>query len=236
MSDPMSGEAAAHPAAAIVVLGAGSGSRAGQSRNKVLMPLAGVPVLARSVQTALSVAGVAVVVVVARPGEEPEVAAALTPHLGSREVLLVAGGATRHDSEWAALQVLAPRISSGEVDVVAIHDGARPLAPVTLYDATIAAARRVGGALPVVPAPGLIRRSDGAPLPGSVGAVQTPQAFRAPELLAAYRAADAAGWRGTDTAACLERFGDVAIAAVPGTPVNLKVTFPEDFAAAEALL
>ncbi len=239
-------------AAAIVVLGAGSGSRSGQSGNKVLVPLGGVPVLARSVVTALSVAEVAAVVVVARPGEESLVASSLTPHLGSREVLLVAGGATRHDSEWAALQVLAPRIEAGEIDVVAIHDGARPLAPVPLYGATIAAARRVGGALPVVPAPGLIGR-DGVPVTEAAGAVQTPQAFRAPELLAAYRAAAAAGWRGTDTAACLEWFGatadpgaeptaepgaggGISIAAVPGTPLNLKVTFGEDFAAAEALL
>ena len=66
--------------------------------------------------------------------------------------------------------------------------------------------------------------------------MQTPQAFRARDLLAAYRQADADGFVGTDTAACLERYADVAIAGVPSTTANLKVTFPEDIALADALL
>jgi 2-C-methyl-D-erythritol 4-phosphate cytidylyltransferase len=66
--------------------------------------------------------------------------------------------------------------------------------------------------------------------------VQTPQAFRATSLLAAYSAADREGFEGTDTAASLERFADVVVAAVPSSPRNLKITFPEDVDLAEALL
>jgi 2-C-methyl-D-erythritol 4-phosphate cytidylyltransferase len=66
--------------------------------------------------------------------------------------------------------------------------------------------------------------------------VQTPQAFRARELLAAYRQAAVDGFVGTDTAACLERYTDLAVVGVPSSPTNLKITFPEDVTLAEALL
>jgi 2-C-methyl-D-erythritol 4-phosphate cytidylyltransferase len=70
---------------------------------------------------------------------------------------------------------------------------------------------------------------------GLVG-VQTPQAFRAEPLLAAYRRADADGFVGTDTAACLEEYADVTVVGVPSTAANLKVTFPEDLSLAERLV
>jgi 2-C-methyl-D-erythritol 4-phosphate cytidylyltransferase len=163
------------------------------------------------------------------------VAAALAPHLGDREVILVDGGADRHASEWAALRVLREDIETGEVDVVAVHDGARPFAGIPLWEAVLARAAEVGGAIPVVPACGLVRR-DGTAAPTGLAGVQTPQAFRATSLLAAYAAAEREGFAGTDTAASLERYADLVIAAVPGSPGNLKVTFPEDLPLMEALL
>jgi 2-C-methyl-D-erythritol 4-phosphate cytidylyltransferase len=221
--------------AAVVVLAAGSGSRVGAELNKVLLPVDGVPVLARSVATALEVPGVSRVVVVSRPGEGAAVAAALGPHLGAREVHLVDGGATRHASEWQALRLLRADIDAGSVEVVAIHDGARPLAPAALFTSVLEAARVHGGAVPVAPLAGLLTAT-GEVLEGVVG-VQTPQAFRAPELLAAYDAAERDGFEGTDTAGCLERYSPgTVIAAVPSTPKNLKVTFAEDLATATALL
>ncbi|MCW2813823.1 MAG: 4-diphosphocytidyl-2C-methyl-D-erythritol synthase [Nocardioides sp.] len=219
--------------AAVVVLAAGSGTRVGAEVNKVLLPLREVPVLARSVLTALAVADVARVVVVVRDGEQDAVGAALVPYLGEARVDLVVGGATRHDSEWAALQVLRADVDAGRVDVVAIHDGARPLASVELFEAVLAAARVHGGAIPVAPAPPLLG-PDG--VVKGLAAVQTPQAFAAPRLLAAYAAAEAEGFRGTDTAACLERHApDVVVAAVPSSVLNLKVTWPDDLALAESL-
>ena len=224
---------------AVVVVAAGSGSRVGAEVNKVLLPLAGRPVLAWSVATALAVADVRRVVVVVRPGEEAAVAEALGPVLpadGDVEVRLVPGGATRHDSEWAGLRALAADVESGLVDVVAVHDGARPLAPTSLYAEVLAQARAHGGAIPVAPASGLLGPT--GPV-ARVGAVQTPQAFRAAELLAAYTAAERDGFGGTDTAACLERYRgdeDLRVRAVRSTSTNLKVTFPEDLGVAEALL
>jgi 2-C-methyl-D-erythritol 4-phosphate cytidylyltransferase len=220
--------------AAVVILAAGSGSRVGAEVNKVLLPLAGRPVLVWSVSAALAVQDVGRVLLVVRPGEQDAVADAVSPYLGDAEVGVVEGGVTRHASEWAALRALAPEIGSGAIDVVAIHDGARPLAGTALFAATIEAARDHGGALPVVPLTQVIS-TDGAPVPRDLVAVQTPQAFRADALLAAYRAADADGFEGTDTASCLERYGDLRIAAVPSTSGNLKITFPDDVSLAARL-
>lgn len=217
----------------MVVLGAGSGTRVGAARNKVLLNLRDRPLLAWSVQTALSVAGVDPVVVVCRPGERSAVAAALAPHIGEHELLLIDGGTTRQASEQAALDLLAPRVAAGEIDVIAVHDGARPLTDAELFTRAITVAREHGGAVPTLELPGLFPPSTDH----RVG-VQTPQAFRAAPLLAAYAAASAAGFDGTDTAAAFARFapGEVTIRAVPTDALNLKVTFAEDLPVAEALL
>ena len=119
--------------------------------------------------------------------------------------------------------------------MVAIHDAARPLAPASLWRSVIETAAEHGGAIPVVPVPQLSRR-DGSLAPAGLVAVQTPQAFRARELLGAYRRADTEAFVGTDTAACLERYTDLAVHGVPSTATNLKVTFPEDVELAERLL
>jgi 2-C-methyl-D-erythritol 4-phosphate cytidylyltransferase len=221
---------------AVVVLAAGSGTRVGADVNKILLPVAGVPVVARSMRTALSVAGVRRVVLVVRAGEEDSVRRAVEPDLadGGAEVAMVTGGDTRHASEWQALSLLSAWIEAGELDVVVIHDAARPLAPVTLFDRVVAEAVRRGGAIPVVSLDALMRR-EGQALPGHLAGVQTPQAFRAEPLLAAYRQADADGFEATDSAGCLARYTDLPIAAVESTAGNLKVTVPDDFAAAEAL-
>ncbi|WP_322921083.1 IspD/TarI family cytidylyltransferase [Nocardioides renjunii] len=219
---------------AVVILAAGSGSRVGAEVNKVLLPLLDVPVLVWSVRDALALPDVRRLVLVVRPEDRAAVADAVAPHLGEREVVLVDGGATRHASEWAALRVLAPDIESGEVDVVAIHDGARPLAGVVLWERVLDAAREVGGAIPVAPVRALLH-ADLSVVDGAVGAVQTPQAFRAGEVLAAYAAAEADGFEATDTAGCVAAYRGLDVAAVPSSALNLKVTFPEDVALAAGI-
>lgn len=220
--------------AAVVILAAGSGSRVGADANKVLLPLGDAPVVAWSVRAALALDDVRRIVLVARAGEEAAVRGAVAPLLGEREALLVTGGTSRHDSEWQALQVLAAEIDAGDIDVVAIHDGARPLASPALFRAVLAAAREHGGALPAAPLPGLLTR-DLRPVAGELVGVQTPQAFRAAPLLAAYRSAASDGFEGTDTAATYERYATGRVVAVPSGPANLKITFPDDVALAHRL-
>ena len=220
--------------AAVIVLAAGAGTRVGAEVNKVLLPLGDRPVLAWSLAHALAAPDVRRVVLVVRAGEQEAVAAAVAPHLGDREVLVVEGGATRHRSEWHAVQVLAAEIEAGDLDVVAVHDGARPLAGAGLFADVLAAAREHGGAIPVAPLGQLVTTAMAA-VPGRLAGVQTPQAFGARELLAAYTAAERDGFEATDTAGCLAQYADVRIAAVPSGPGNLKITFAEDLALAEAL-
>ena len=220
---------------AVVILAAGSGSRVGADTNKVLRRLGDTTVLGQSVRAALAVPELVRVVLGVRAGDEDAVRDAVAPLLGDREVLLVPGGATRHASEWAALQALAEDVDAGTIDVVAVHDGARPLAGPALFEATIAAAREHGGALPVVELPALLRRDLRLVADHLVG-VQTPQAFRAVPLLEAHRRAAEDGYESTDTAACFERYSELPVVAVHGGATNLKVTFPEDLAVAEQLL
>lgn len=220
---------------AVVLLAAGSGRRVGSGTNKVLLPLDGIPVLAHSVRAALEVDRVRRILVVVRAEDHDAVADALAPHLGAHDVWLVTGGVERHDSEARALEALRAEIVAGEITVVAIHDAARPLATAGLFAAVVATAAEHGAAVPALEAVGLVGL-DGSTVPGDLVGVQTPQAFGAAALLAAYDAAAADGFTGTDTAASLERYSDVLVHAVPGEPSNLKVTFPEDLELAEQLL
>lgn len=225
------------PRAAVVLLAAGSGTRVGADTNKVLLPLAGEPVLAWSLRDVRSLGYVDRVVVVHRPQDRAAVQGVLARHGAGLEVSMVEGGDTRHASEWNALRALAGRIDAGEIDVVAVHDTARPLAGADLFDAVIRAAARHGGAIPVRRQGGLLHRD-----PRAVGvdtglvAVQTPQAFRAAPLLDAYRRAERDGFTGTDTASCLEAYTDLEVRGVPSPATNLKITFPEDVGLAERLL
>lgn len=220
--------------AAVVILAGGTGTRVGADTNKVLLSLEGQPLLVRSVRAALALADLRRLVVVSRPEDEQEVASAVSSHLGEHEALLVPGGSSRHASEWQGVRALAEEIEAGRIDVVAVHDAARPLAEVGLFAATIAAARAHGGAVPVVRLPGLLTTELTQPA-GELVAVQTPQAFRAAALLEAHRRAADEGFEGTDTAAVVERYADLPIVGVPGSPRNLKVTFPEDVALASEL-
>ncbi|MCW2856634.1 MAG: 4-diphosphocytidyl-2C-methyl-D-erythritol synthase [Marmoricola sp.] len=225
-----------HPArVAIVLLAAGAGSRVGAEVNKVLLPLDGIPVLAHSIRTALTVPDLHRLLVVVRPEDRYAVSAAIAPHLGTHDLWLVDGGPERHDSEYRALEVLRGDIDAGEIDVVALHDAARPLATEALFARVIETAARHGAAVPVVPT-GQLNQTDGSLARPGLGAVQTPQAFSAGALLLAYDAAAADGFGGTDTAASLERYTDLAVQAVRGERANLKVTYPEDLALAEQLL
>jgi 2-C-methyl-D-erythritol 4-phosphate cytidylyltransferase len=221
------------PTAAAVVLAGGSGTRLGAEGNKVYLPLAGRPLLAWSLEAFARAPGVGRLVLVTRPADRALATEAVRAVDAPVEV--VDGGATRHDSEWSALRRLAPAIRAGELDVVAIHDGARPVVTQRLITDVVEAAREHRAAVPGVPLTGVADR-DLTPVPGTLVRVQTPQAFRADLLLAAYEKADADCFTGTDTAACIERYAGVPVHCIRGDPRNVKVTYRPDLALAERLL
>ena len=149
------------------------------------------------------------------------------------EVSVVAGGAERTDSVAAGLAAL-----TAAIDVVLVHDAARCLTPVEVFERVIAAvADGAKGAIPGVPVVDTIKVVDDAgqilatPAREGLRAVQTPQGFDRAVLEQAH----AAGAAATDDAALVEALGH-AVLVVAGDPRALKITTPADLAHAERLL
>jgi 2-C-methyl-D-erythritol 4-phosphate cytidylyltransferase len=224
------------PRVALVLLAAGSGNRVGNEINKVFLPLAGRRVFTWSLRWAGELPEVCRVVLVIAERDRSTAEAVLSREAPDMAVELVVGGDTRHQSEWHALQALAPEIDRGDLDVIVIHDAARPLAGTPVFAAVIEAAHVHGGGLPVRPQASLIAVDHHAAPHDQMVAVQTPQAFRAKPLLEAYQVADRSAFVGTDTASCVERFTQLPVRCVPGSAENIKITFPEDLFLAEHLL
>lgn len=223
-----------------VVLAAGLGTRVGADGNKAYLPLAGRSMLIWSLATISELVDVARTVLVFRPGEFELARYTVGRELADAPVELVEGGSTRHASEFNVLRHLAADIEAGTIDVVAIHDAARPLAGPEMFQTAISVARQFGGALPALPITGLVRVGEtGMDSVAGLGAavrVQTPQAFRASGLLHAYRSAERDEFEGTDTASCVERYTDMQIHTFGGQAANLKVTYPRDIVVAQRLL
>jgi len=214
-----------------VVVAGGSGERFGARKQFAL--LGGRPVLEWSVAACRPSCDRVVLVL-------PAADAALSadhPHYGADVV--VPGGATRAASVRAGLAAVPQ-----DVDVVIVHDAARPLAPPALFTAVIAALDDGAvGAICALPVSDTLKRTDRSLADGATPvvvatidrrelvAVQTPQAFVASVL----RRAHASGADATDDAALVEALGE-KVAVVPGDPCNVKLTTPVDLAFAEAQL
>jgi len=231
--------------AAAVVLAGGSGARMGVGCNKVHLLVAGRPVLAWSLATFTAMPEIGPIVLVVRPQDRSVTERLLGADPGLAGVRTVEGGATRQESELCGLRALAADFDAGAVEVVLVHDGARPLVTEALARKVLEAARAHGAAVPALACPDvalIAGPGDGgderlaAPAPPGLVTVQTPQGFHGSTALAACAAALAHGFVGTDTAACVERFGAVAARGVPGDQRNIKITYPHDARLAEALL
>ena len=209
---------ATRPSVWTVIVAAGSGTRFGGA--KQYLELAGARVVDRSVAAAAQVSDGVVVVV---PGGDVKAESA---RLAASAV--VAGGASRAASVRNGLEAVPD-----DAAIICVHDAARPLAGADVYERVVEEVRSgAAGAVPVMPVTDTIRRVDGGVVDRStLQAVQTPQAFRAELLRAAH--ADAAD--ATDDASLVEAAG-YAVVAVEGHPRNIKITHPDDLAAAEAWL
>lgn len=226
----------------MVVPAAGRGERLGPGAPKALRVLGGVPMLVLAVNGIASTRGVDLVVVAAPPDDLAEVRSLLADHgldavhPGRAAATVVAGGSNRQESVAAALQSLP-----ADVDVVLVHDAARPLVPGSLVAAVIAAVRDGAPAVvPGLPVTDTVKRVDDRAavretLERSVlRAVQTPQGFRRDVLAAAHAAADPSR-PATDDAGLVEAAG-VPVTVIPGDEEAFKVTHPLDLLLAEAVL
>ncbi|WP_374470539.1 bifunctional 2-C-methyl-D-erythritol 4-phosphate cytidylyltransferase/2-C-methyl-D-erythritol 2,4-cyclodiphosphate synthase [Phenylobacterium sp.] len=212
-----------------VVVAAGAGLRAGPGEPKAWRTLGSRPIVRWSVEGLLS-AGAREVVVVVAHDRMAQVDEALAGLEGWKAVT---GGRTRADSVQAGLAA----ITAGRNQPVLVHDAARPFVTREHVDRLLAALDLADGAVPALPVPDTLKRGEGlidetVPRDG-LWRAQTPQAFKAGRLKAAYRRWPA-GEEPTDDAAVVERAGG-HVAMVPGDPMLMKLTYPEDFLMAEQL-
>lgn len=227
------------PYAAGVVLAGGSGARMGAGMNKVYLPLAGRRLVSWSLTAFGRVPEIGVLVLVARPEDSKLVDWVLDREVSGVPVEVVYGGDTRQDSELMALRRLASRVDDGTVDVILLHDAARPLVSPALIAGVLHAAREHGGAIPGLPGDDIITVTgdtvSGPPLDATIRA-QTPQGFLAAPLIDAYEQAAREQFVGTDTASCMERYSRVPVRWVHGDQHNFKITYPHDLTIAEQFL
>lgn len=221
---------------AAIVPAAGRGERLGPGAPKALRLLGGVPMLVHAVRALARARLVDVVVVAAPPGDEAEVRGVLDTYQAPADVRVVAGGETRQESVRLALASLDP-----DVEVVLVHDAARPLAPSQLVDDVVQeVARGAAAVIPAMPVADTVKRVEGGQVVETLRrdglyAVQTPQGFTRAVLTHAHEAAVIDGFAGTDDASLVERVG-VPVRVVAGHPEAAKVTRPHDLAAAEQVL
>lgn len=228
---------------------AGRGERLGPGAPKALRELGGVPLLVHAVRALARSRAVGLVVVAAPADGVAEVVALLDSHgLDGKDIRVVAGGATRQESVRLGLAAIPE-----DVEIVLVHDAARPLVPVEVVDAVAAAVRAGAEAVvPAVPLADTVKRVEpnpGRPEPvvdtperATLRAVQTPQGFDRATLVEVHAKAlaeEAAGGADapavTDDAGLVERYGG-RVVVVPGHEEAFKVTRPLDLVLAEAVL
>ena len=226
---------ARRPRCAALVAAAGSSSRMG-GVNKLLEPLDGIPVLARTL-TALQLAEqVDEIVVATREEDLVEISRLCQTYGITKCTKVIRGGESRaHSVLLAALEV------SSETELLAVQDGARPLVTPVLIDQVVEAAARCGAAAPAIPMKDTIKTVTaegavtGTPDRSILRAVQTPQVFEADLLKAALQSALENEIPVTDDCSAVERLGKV-VYLIDGNEENLKITTPMDLVIAEAIL
>jgi 2-C-methyl-D-erythritol 4-phosphate cytidylyltransferase len=212
-----------------IIPAGGVGRRMGNGIPKQYLPLAGIPILVRTLQAFQRSPVVDEIFLAVPEGDIPEVRQAIVAGYGLSKVhLILPGGRERQDSVRNALQY-----AGDEHGIIVIHDGVRPFVSGDLIGRAVAAAREFGAitvGAPVkdtvkeVTAEGWVNKTitrEGLWL------TQTPQVFRKPIIIAAYQKAAADGFYGTDDASLVERM-EIPVRMIPGDSDNIKVTTPED--------
>ena len=216
----------------VVIVAAGSASRMG-GIDKVMAPLAGEPMIVRTVRAFQDCDAVKKIVVVTR---EDLILPITSLCSGMSKVkAVVAGGSSRQESVHLGLNAL-----SGEVQLVAVHDGARPLVSWELIDRVIRAANTYGAAAPAIPVKDTIKVVKGGvveqtPDRSNLFAVQTPQVFDFDLLRGALKKVEQEQLQVTDDCSAVEQMG-MRVKIVEGDERNLKVTTPMDLKIAQMLL
>jgi 2-C-methyl-D-erythritol 4-phosphate cytidylyltransferase len=214
-----------------IVLAAGRSIRMGGGANKQFIELLGKPLVWYSLAAFEQSCVVDEIIVVRRPDYAEH--AALIAREFKKVVAFADGGVERQNSVWNGLE-------KAKGDIVAVHDGARPLVTPALIEATIASAHANGTGIAATKIVDTIKEASDRVVERTVDrtklwAVQTPQTVRTELLRQAYRQVFDKGIVVTDEAAAVEMLGQ-RVDLVETPFLNLKVTTPSDLAMAEALL
>lgn len=215
-----------------VIVAAGTASRMG-GIDKVMAPLAGEPMIKRTVRTFQECDAISEIVIVTRP----DLIVPITNLTAGMEKVraVVAGGKSRQESVGLGLNAL-----SDKVKLSAIHDGARPLITWQVIDRAVRAANSYGAAAPAIPVKDTVKVVVGGivkntPDRSTLQAVQTPQVFDIDLLRGALKKAEKDGAQITDDSSAVELMG-MSVKIVEGDERNIKVTTPMDLKIAELLL
>lgn len=221
----------------VLIPAAGVGKRMGSSRNKLLLPLLGQPLLAWTLQAVDAAEQVRWIGIVGQPTDWPDFQAILAALSLSKPVQFIQGGTTRQESVYNGMQALPT-----DAQKVLIHDGARCLATPDLFNRCAVALDQTPGLIAAVSVKDTIKVVDGetrcvqsTPDRSQLWAAQTPQGFWVEKLKACHELGRQQGWEVTDDAALFERC-NLPVAIVEGEETNLKVTTPVDLAIAEFIL
>ncbi|MFC4765974.1 2-C-methyl-D-erythritol 4-phosphate cytidylyltransferase [Effusibacillus consociatus] len=218
-----------------IVVAAGTGSRMKSDVKKTYMEIAGVPLIIRTLR-ALEESSLIKEIVLVVGEEDLDDAKSLMDQYGIRRVIrYAAGGPERQDSVRNGLQAV-----DDSVELVLVHDGARPFINAAEIDRVIQSAAEYGAATIGTPVKDTIKKVENGFVAETIPrqalyAVQTPQAFQAKLLRESHKKASESGYRSTDDASLVEWTGH-SVRIVEGSYRNIKITTPEDLIIAEAFL
>lgn len=218
---------------AALVTAAGEGKRMGRDVPKQYLELRGIPILARTLLAFENHPLIDLIVITVPSGHEELCRTRIVTRFNLGKVKeIVAGGTTRQASVYNGLLRL------GKADMVAIHDGVRPLVTADVITETFKAAEVSGAALACAPVSDTIKKKKGTHLEtiprAHLWLAHTPQTFRTDLILQAHKKALEDGFDGTDDAALVERLGH-PVTIVEDSADNIKITTSEDLDLAEML-
>ena len=220
----------------LLIACAGSGRRMGAERNKLLLEVAGRPVLAWTLDAALASASIRWIGIVGQPVDQSDILQLVEAAQPQRPVQWIQGGETRQDSVCNGLAALP-----AEASAVLIHDGARCLVEPELIDRCAVAVQAGEAVIAAAPVTDTIKRVDGTgliqetPDRSQLWGAQTPQGFPVERLRQAHTQARREGWSVTDDASLFERLG-WSVRVMESSPANIKITTPFDLTIAQAVL
>ncbi len=225
--------------AGVILPAAGSGARMESITPKQFLQLAGEPILIHTIKVFAGCPAIHCIILAVAASQEARVKKLLTEFLSietRQKIRVTKGGATRQQSVKAGLDALPD-----DIQLVLVHDGARPLVGRELINACLRKTREQGTAIAAIPVNDTLKQADADGLIGktidrsNVFRAQTPQGAQRQLLEQAYLVAEEDNFIGTDESSLLEHAG-IPVAIVPGEEGNIKITRPDDLRIAGGLL